>query len=216
MAKVANVLIGKTSGSVGGTTFSSWKGINVLKSKPTVVANPQSDKQTAQRTAFSAMVAMYRVLVAILSIGFKEMAVKMSAFNAFTSVNLKNAFDLSSPPTATFEPENLLISKGTITDTEITDVVASDAAGTIVFSYPDTAGLPGQSASDKPLMVVFNETKNAWTSKVGTATRADGTDNLAIPDGWEVADVLHCYLGFANSAGDSASDSAYKADVIEA
>lgn len=34
MARVQNTLIGRASGSVGGATFTTWKGINVLKSKP--------------------------------------------------------------------------------------------------------------------------------------------------------------------------------------
>jgi hypothetical protein len=216
MATVQNPLIGSASGSVGGVTFSKWKGINVIKSKPTVVGNPQSDAQMAQRAGFSFMVAAYRLMVAILVLGFKELAIKKSAFNAFVSVNLKNAFDFTTAPLATFLPANLLISKGTITDTAITSVVASDGAGTIVFNYPDTNALPGQSATDVPLMAVWNEDKEEWANGVGAATRADGSDSIAIADGWEVADVLHCYLGFTNVAGDSASDSDYLEGVIVA
>ncbi|QIA08259.1 DUF6266 family protein [Draconibacterium halophilum] len=216
MAKVANVLIGKSSGSVGGTTFSSWKGINVLKAKPTVVANPQTDKQKAQRAAFSFMVGLYRTLVAVIVIGFKELAVKKSQFNAFQSANLKAAFDLSAPPAATLLPAEVSISKGTIADTPIDTVVASEAANTVVFNYADTANDPGQSAGDKPLMVVFNETKEEWTCKVGAATRGDGTDSLPMLEGWEEADVLHCYLGFSSVDGDTASDSQYKAGAIVA
>lgn len=216
MAKVANPLIGKTSGSIGGVTFSSWKGVNVAKSKPTVVANPQSDAQKAQRAAFSNLVSLYRMMVGILVLGFKELAIKKSEFNAFVSHNLKNAFDLSVPPTATFLPASFLISKGTITDTAITSVAASVGAGDIDFVYPQTYGNPGQAATDKPVMAVFNETKEEWISGVGDATRADGTDTLVMPAGWQAADVIHCYLGFVNAAGDAASDSVYLEEAVEA
>jgi hypothetical protein len=216
MAKVANPLIGKTSGSIGGVTFSSWKGVNVAKSKPTVVANPQSDAQVAQRAAFSLLVSLYRAMVSILVIGFKELAIKKSEFNAFVSQNLKNAFDLSSPPTATFVPASFMISKGTITDTPITSVVADVSDGDITFTYPTTATAPGQSATDKPVMAVYNATKEEWTNGVGTATRADGTDTLAIPATWEDADVIHSYLGFVNAAGDAASDSVYLLGAVVA
>jgi len=216
MAKVANPLIGKTSGSIGGVTFSSWKGVNVAKSKPTVVANPQSNAQKAQRAAFSLLVGLYRAMVSILVIGFKELAIKKSEFNAFVSQNLKNAFDLSVPPTATFLPALFKISKGTITDTAITSVSASVVGGDIDFVYPTSATAPGQSATDKPVMAVFNETKEDWVSGVGAATRAVGTDSLVMPGTWEVADVIHCYLGFVNAAGDAASDSIYLQEAVEA
>jgi hypothetical protein len=209
MAVTSNVLIGKTSGSVGGTTFSSWKGINVFKSKPTIVANPNTDAQKVQRAAMAYIVAIYRIMVAVLSLGFKEMAVGKSAFNAFTSQNVKKAMDLSNPPTPTFTPATFKVSKGTISDTAMTSVVADKSDATVLFTYPNTAALPGQSATDKPLMAVFNETKLDWISKVGTATRNTGSDSIAIPAAWDVADVLHCYCGFVNASGASASDSVY-------
>jgi hypothetical protein len=206
MAVTSNVLIGKTSGSVGGTTFSSWKGINVLKSKPTIVANPNTDAQKVQRAAMAYIVAIYRIMVAVLSLGFKEMAVGKSAFNAFTSQNVKNAMDLSSPPTPTFTPTTFKISKGTISDTAMSSVVADKSEATVLYTFPSTAALPGQSATDKPIMSVFNETKLDWTSGVGVGTRSTGTSSVAIPAAWDVADILHCYCGFVSASGASASD----------
>lgn len=216
MAKVANVLIGKTSGSVGGTTFSSWRGINVLKSKPTIVANPQTDAQTAQRTAFSFLVAVFRIMVGVLQLGFKEMAVKKSAFNAFQSHNLKEAMDTSAPPTATFEPANFKISKGTITDTALLTNVADKSDAVINFTFANTAALPGQSATDRPLIAVYNEDKLSWISKVETAIRSTGAASIAIPAAWEVGDTLHIYVGFVDGAGSKASDSVYATTDIVA
>lgn len=216
MAKVANPLIGKTSGSIGGVTFSSWKGVNVAKSKPTVVANPDSDPQKAQRSAFTQIINIYRLLVAIVGLGFKQLAVKQSPYNAFCSVNLKDAFDTSVPPTATFEPENLVISKGTIAKTAITSVSASEAAGDVDFNFPTSATGPGQSATDRPLMAVYNETQDEWAAAVGTATRTTGSDSLSVPATWVETDSLHCYLGFVNAEGSAAGDSDYKSAVMSA
>ncbi len=215
MAKVANVLIGKSSGSVGGTTFSSWKGINVLKAKPTVVANPQTDKQTAQRAAFSYLVALYRTIAAVVLLGFKEMAVKKSQFNAFQSANLKGAFDLSAPPAATIIPESVMISKGTIAITEIAELTADDNEKELSFSFSDQANLPGQSLTDIPILVVFNETKATWVAAVIDATRAAGGVVYDYPVNWEVDDTLHIYVGFVNADGSKASDSVYATtDII--
>src|SRR5574344_1175407 len=90
MAIVQNTLIGKASGSVGGTTFTSWKGKNVLKSKPAQVANPRTAAQTAQRTKFIGAVASYRQMAPVVQQGFAGLAVGKSAYNAYASENIKN------------------------------------------------------------------------------------------------------------------------------
>ena len=62
MARVQNTLIGKSSGSVGGATFSTWKGINVLKSKAITVANPKTVGQLTQRNRMTLMVSIFRLI----------------------------------------------------------------------------------------------------------------------------------------------------------
>lgn len=214
MARVSNPLIGATSGSVGGVTFSKWKGINVIKSKPTVVANPQTPAQTAQRSAFSQMVAIYRLLVAILVFGFKELAIKKSAFNAFVSSNLPSAFDFSTPGSALFKPEELKISKGTISPTPISSVSSNRSNDNVLLNWNEDLALPGMSATDKTLLCIYNAAKDEFAFSSGSFTRNLGASNIDIPSNWEIGDVLHCYLGFTNSSGDSASDSTYDTCTI--
>lgn len=216
MAIVSNVLIGKASGSVGGATFSTWKGKNVLKSKATVVANPQTDKQIAQRTAFANLVTLYRLMVAIISLGYKELAIGKSAFNAFLGFNVKNAYDKTTPPAATFIPENFKCSQGTIASVIPISLVADDSDATIVVDYPTTKNKPGQSAGDFPLMMVYNATKEEWAGEVGTVTRSDGSMSITMPTGWAINDVLHAYLGFSSPDGQTAADSVRIQGVVEA
>lgn len=115
MAVVQNTLIGKSKQSVGGTTFSTWKGINVLKSKPTSIANPQSDLQMMQRSALQQIVSIYRTINVSVKKGWKKFAVQKSEYNAFTSYALKNSFDFAAPPVADLDPKLLKITNGTIT-----------------------------------------------------------------------------------------------------
>jgi len=216
MAKVSNPLIGATSGSVGGVTFSKWKGIDVIKTKPTVVANPNTDKQKSQRLSFAMIIMIYRVLVAIVNLGFKQLAISQSAYNAFTQANLKTAFDKSVPGVTTFQPELFLISKGTMSDTVISSVTVDESDVNCVVTFPMTFALPGQSATDKPLVAVYNITKDDWASGVGAGERSTGTATIAIPAAWEEADLTRVYLGFVNADGSEASDSKNMAATIAA
>jgi hypothetical protein len=57
MAIPSNTLIGKTKGSVGNVTFTTWKGRNVIKEKSNSPANPRTPAQVAQRAKFSKITA---------------------------------------------------------------------------------------------------------------------------------------------------------------
>jgi hypothetical protein len=207
MARVQNTLIGKSSGSVGGATFSTWKGLNVLKSKPETVANPQSDNQLMRRSAMSQMVAIFRRIPAAVDAGFKKLAIHMSAFNAFTSYNLKNAFDYSTPPDASILEWKILISKGTITPTTATSSTKTNGSPTITVAYPTAVADPGQSADDKVIVVCYNATQDNWGSAVGTATRADGTVNVTMPTNFVTGDDVYTWLAFYNELSGESSDS---------
>ena len=214
MARTANPLIGRSSGSVGGVTFSSWKGINVMKSKPVSVANPQSDKQKAQRAALAFIVAAFRSMSSAINAGFRGLAVKKSPYNAFSSDALKNAFDLSVPPTATFQPENLLISKGSIAPTTISSVVSNAGAGTVTVNYPTTSIGAGQSLTDRAIVAVYNATDNTFTGALKAATRDDGQAVLSIPAGITAEDELYVYLGFTSVDSLNQSDSVVESETV--
>ena len=207
MSIVQNTLIGAARQKIGNAVFSTWKGIYVLKSKPLTVANPQSDNQVMRRSALSQTVAIFRQVIAVVLFGYKSQAVKKSEYNAFTSEVLKGAFNYATPPTATLIPANVLISKGTIGQTAISSVVADRSLNTVVVTYPIPADQPGQSASDKPLVAVFNSTLNDWYAQAATATRASGSASVSLPSSWATGNSLVVFLGFYNATTGDASDS---------
>lgn len=210
MAIVQNTLIGRSRKSVGGTTFSTWKGLNVLKSKPITVANPESDAQLMRRSALSQIVAIFRLIPAAVNAGFKKLAVHMSPYNAWASVNLKDAFDYSAPPDATFYPAGMLISKGTIAKTEISTISSTNGSPTATITFPTTSADPGQSATDKTIAVVFNESQNVWGSATGTAVRSAGTVSVTMPANYVTGNDISYWLGFYNELSGESSDSDYQ------
>ena len=204
---VSNPLIGKSRQSMGNATFATWKGINVLKEKPQSVANPNSDGQQQQRSAFSQMVTAFRNMPAVVRAGFKKLAVKKSEFNAFTSYNLKNAFDMSAPPAATFVPADALISKGTISSTAAATNTADRSNNTIVVTWSHAVLQPGQSNADLAIIAAYNVTKNDWYGEVTSALRSADTGSITLPADWAVADSVQVYLAFYNEASGESSDS---------
>ena len=87
MAITQNTLIGRSSGRIGNVVLSTWKGKNIAKQKPEIVANPRTANQQANRAKFVALMAIGRMFRPIIQIGFKEYANKMSWLNRFMSTN---------------------------------------------------------------------------------------------------------------------------------
>lgn len=212
---VSNPLIGRAKQSMGGVTFSTWKGINVLKNKATTVANPQTGAQISQRSAFSQMVALFRNDPAAIRAGFKKQAVKKSEFNAFMSANLDNAFDRSVPGVASIIPANLVFAKGTISSTAPITTTADRSNNTIVTTFAATVTQPGESLTDLALVSAYNITQDLSYGEVSAAQRSTGTSSIALPLDWAVGDSVRVYLGFSNPlSGESADSSSILTTII--
>lgn len=215
-AVVSNPLIGHTRKSMGNATFSTWKGLDILKQKATSVANPKTPNQLMRRSAMKQVVAIFRMTPAAIKLGFKKGEAHMSEYNRFSKNALKNAFDFSNPPVATLNPANLLVSVGTITPTPIDSIISDRSIGTIVLAHSITIDGPGQSASDQDIAVVYNSTKNEWTSNSVHAARSTSAATVPMPANWQTGDLLEAYLAFYNPVSNDSSSSVSVGDTIVA
>ena len=209
MSVLQNPIVGRMKQKIGGVVMTTWKGINVMKGKPLTVANPKTDPQLMRRSALTQIVAIARIIVAAIGFGFKEQAVRKSAFNAFTGYNLRNAFNYAAPPAATLVPADVLVSQGTIAPTPIDSLSASAAAREIVMNYFNLATLPGQSISDLAYAVIYNATQDKWgVADTAGADRNGGTAVGTMPTGFfAIGDNLRVYLFFYNPTQRKSSDS---------
>lgn len=213
MARVQNTLIGKSSGSVGGATFSTWKGINVLKSKAVTVANPQTQLQQNQRNRMSLLVAMFRGVAGALNIGYSKLATEMSAYNAFIKANLLPANFGGTAPSMTLTYANLLTAKGTVGATPITAVTGTNASYNVAVTWDNVLAPIGSSVDDIAVAAVYNATKDVW-GYIATQARSTGTTTVVMPSQSATSDVLHGYLFFRNPVTTEVSDSEYFTDTV--
>jgi len=119
MAVVQNPIIGRARGSVATTTFTTWKGLNVIKAKPISVANPKSEGQVQQRGRLRFISRLSRRVGALIRRNYAILAVGKTSFNAFAQDNFSrfdsvNAVGLAFPSTQQlrvnqmrFSPSNL-------------------------------------------------------------------------------------------------------------
>lgn len=216
MSLVQNPLIGRAKQKLGNTVFTTWKGKNVLKSKPITVENPKTPAQLMRRSALSGIVSFYRLIAGVVSVGFKELANGMSEYNAFTSGALKDAFDYSAPPVATFQPQNLKISKGTIATQAITSISNNLGTNKIRVDWDSSSLQPGQSATDKALIVIQNKRTGENKSYVTDTNRSANFASVDCTDDTLEDDEMLFWLGFYNPTTHKAADSQFSSYAITA
>lgn len=190
MAIVQNTLIGRAKGSVGNATFSQWKGLNILKQKPSIVANPRSAQQQSNRSRFVALMQMALLLRPVIAIGFKEYANRMSWMNKFMSTNTNSGlFEwVGDAETGNWvrTSQNIVIAEGSLYPTPFGSSFAN--ASTLNLSW-----FPGvvanQTSTDSFIGIAVAESQIATISRLDGVTRSDaGAQFIFSPlaDGEEV------------------------------
>lgn len=212
MAVVQNPITGRSKQKYASAIFSTWKGINVLRSLPLTVANPKTPLQLLQRAKLAIMVALFRQMPGIVKIGYRQQAVKKSEYNAFASDTLKNAFTGSTTETLEIDLADLSVSKGTMASTQLTDFVPDGTTYTI--GWDETAPLaPGQAATDLAYAVIIGKrSSDDQPIVLGVAdpvARSIGTLDIDDVDVSGI-DEVHGYLFFASVVGNQVSDSTFQ------
>lgn len=214
MAVTQNTLIGRSRGSVGGTTFSKWKGLNVLKSKPESVEQPNTIGQQTQKNRMALIVQIGRGIKPALDAGFKEQAINQSEFNAFVSENIMTAINAASPPAVTPNFPALEVSKGSLSNTLISGITATSAQADVDFAFANTATTPDQSLTDVAVAVVINTTAQEVAYIIGADARSTGSTTVTMPSNLTIGDELECYLFFVKEDYSKSSDSQYDQVVV--
>ena len=217
MAKTQNTLIGRSSGSVGGATFSTWKGINVLKSKPLTVANPRTPGQVATRNMFTALVALYRMIANQVKIGFASQAVKKSEFNAFMSDAMRVGLPIQIGATWLdwADLQDFLVAKGSMEKTVPIQIVASAATNEYTVDWSTAVGV-GQSATDELSILIIDQTGTVLKSATTAAARNGGFNGDQLQKNIIEGEFLHFYTFFRNPETGEVSDSSYQRIAVGA
>jgi hypothetical protein len=203
MSVVQNTLIGRARNKIGGTVFSTWKGKNVLKSKPLTVANPQTDAQVAQRSKMTQLVQYFRFMLSYIRQSFVEVSAGSTEWASFMKYNLQNAFSIAGP-VATLDCTALTFARGTLINAP-SFLATSPLAGSCTVSWVDNSGAPGASASDICLAVAVNAAGDVRISDEGV-TRADETFTFTFDTAFSNTEYV-VYAWFVNLTSRKSSDS---------
>lgn len=210
MGKIKQGVLGGFSGKVGNVIGGSWKGIDYMRIQPSSVANPKTDLQVSMRSKFMLVVQFLQPLIAVLRVGFRNYAIRMSAFNSAVSHNYHNALQ-GSYPNYSIDFANVLVSRGKLTGA-LNPAIASGSAGTVTLSWEDNSADGNANLYDKTIAVVYNESKGEAVTLLGESERSATSQSVTVPDSW-ASDMVHGYVAFYTEEGALVSNSDYAGSV---
>jgi hypothetical protein len=210
MGTIKKGILGGFSGKVGTVIGGNWKGIDYMRGKAASVSNPKTEAQLDQRARFGAALKFLQPLTSFIRVGFKNYAVKMTAFNSAMSYNLNNALSGVYPDYFIDYP-SALVSRGSLPGA-LNPTVLSSTPGQVDFAWEDNSQDANASANDKVLLVVFNPIKQQAISIVGGNDRSAGNQFVTVPSTFG-DDEVHCYIAFQNANQSVLSNSQYAGAV---
>ena len=210
MAIVQNPITGRSKKKFGTAVFSRQFGKNTMRTKPIEVHNPKTIAQSQQRSKFTMMVALSRMFLAFIRLGFKQVSTGMSQFNMFMKTNIHDVV-AGIYPNFTFDFTRLIVAKGTLMGVEGGSATAA-AGKKINLDWTDNSGAGDALATDKALQLVINYEKGRVIQDTMTKTRTDASSALTVPLSW-VGDDVHVFLAFQDVSGAKVADSSFLGTV---
>jgi hypothetical protein len=210
MARIKKGILGGGSGSVGAVTMSSWKGIDVLKAKPTSVANPKTAGQIAQRSKFSNVVSFAGLILStIIKPLWDRFASKQSGYNAFVQENIDLFADAFSGVLT-----GLTISKGKMAAPSIDSVTASNGSANVVVDFPTTLTDNFAQDTDLAYCVAINVNKEIVGVSSGVVARSVGTLTIVMPESQQTGNEFAVLLAFKRVDGTIVSNTGSSGLVV--
>jgi len=216
MTKVQNPIIGRSSGKFANGIFGTWKGINVLRSLPESVANPQTKIQMNQRNKNTSVVWASIWYRAAYLIGFAKVAIKKSEFNVFIQRNINVIGQDGDFTILPILVENIVLAQGTLGSNGPATATAS--GGNITVTWSPTPLYPSDSNTDKTVIVISKQldsntpiTKLDYIGSVQSfpvsVNRSVGTQTAADTIGLISGDLAYATLFFYNETTKDVSNS---------
>ncbi|WP_432670778.1 DUF6266 family protein [Flavobacterium sp. SM2513] len=199
-----NGILGAFSGLVGSVVGSSFRGHNVMRSRPRKSNKPASLLQIMQRTKFAKAISFLTPAKMILSDYFGAPTGVKSRFNLAVAYHLVNAIGYVNG-VATVLYDKLVYAKGSLLAPQNLVCVAS-AGAQLDLTWINNSDQAGTLPSDQLMVVVVEVDSGDYEFFLNAAERIDVEAKLNLPAYLAGTDV-HVYAFMAAEDGKSNSTS---------
>ncbi|HMI02590.1 MAG TPA: DUF6266 family protein [Pedobacter sp.] len=192
-------LVGKVGNNVGRVV----NGQNVFSIAPAKGNRTPSAAQLVIQQKLTLMTGWLSEVSDFIRIGFEDRNSDMSAWNAAVRYNLLNAVTGVSP-NFTIDYPKVLFSDGKLAKAK-NMVLSTTEDAQLDFAW--SAAIPSLKAgagTDKPVLVVYNPSKQEWEVSVGAAIRSALSYDLLLPVDWS-GDNVQVWTSFVSADNKMAS-----------
>ena len=211
MARIYKGILGGFSGTVGTVVGATWRGIDIMRSRPKKTNRIPTPGQAEQRERFALTIDFLIGIRPLLRIFFGQPAGEKSKSNLATAYHLTEAI-AGAFPGFTIDFPKVIISKGELLGLQDTTVAPLSGAE-LKINWTDNSG-QGQARTDDLMMfAVYNETKSLWEYQAAAASRTLSTFTIALPNVW-VGNTVHCWLAIASANDKKYSISEYVGPLV--
>ena len=198
-------ILGGFSGMVGSVVGASWRGKDVMRSRPRKNNKPATVEQLAVRLKFRLVTKFLAPINLLLADFFGQPEGYKSRRDLATSYHINEAI-AGSYPDFEIDFDKVIIAMGTLLSIEQPTVTPTAGAG-LDISWADNSGQAGAAADDKLLVVVYNPDRNQYAIRQ-EAARAALAYSIDLPTAW-AAETVHCWATFVTAEGKEAATSVY-------
>jgi len=207
MAVVQNPITGRSRGKFSNAVFTKWKNLNVLKSKPLSVANPQTPAQVMRRGMFSQLVEFGRTFRSVIETGFTTFKDTETWMNSFIKYNNGVIVIPGAAPSFDVDLLTIITSRGPLTPTDVDSATAADGSADVTVNFSALVDGLDQTLLDKAFILVMNTTLGEFGVSAGTVARSAGTAVVTLSGTASTGDVIGVSLFFQSDNDGSVGDS---------
>src|SRR5690554_4006627 len=205
MGTLKEGVFGGFSGRVGKVVGASWRDIYYIRSLPSKVNDPKTEKQIKQRSRFSVVMEFLKTITPFIRIGFQSHASgRMTAFNAAMSYNMRHGVKKGEGGMVLDFP-NVLVSRGSLVGA--TGIQTTIVNGELRVEW-DADLSENARYDDVVLLLAYNPVKKQSVYDLNAGKRGATEARLQLPSVW-TGNILETYVTFRTSEGLDVSNSVY-------
>ena len=203
MGRLKNGINGDFTGKVGNVVGANWRDIYYIRSLPSKANSPRTKGQVRQRSKLSVTMEFLKTITPYIRIGFKEYSTgRLTAFNAATSYNIKNATTENNDKIE-LDFSKVLVSRGSLCTAF--GIKAEIINEQLQFTWDATLKENARS-NDLVMLLTYNSTKKEAIYNFCVAQRSHTTAQMQLPSNW-AEDTIHSYISFRSADGELVSES---------
>lgn len=192
--------------SMAKNTYCRTRGKNVMKVKIDENTS-KTPKQLDQRSKMKEAVRLCKAFNAAIHLGYPEIPVDFTEWNAFVSVNM-GAISVNDAKEVVVDFESLLVAKGSLEPAEEVQVEKDAEAHTLSFTHLVESFGYGMNEDDQLYAVVLEQQKMRSRVYPLNERRDDAPAVVNVLPSWGMDNLL-VYVFFLSADGRKASDSVF-------